>query len=270
MKKIGFFLAGALALALPAAAEKLSNEFKSAFEKTFKPKRTYAVVMKEGVPTTSIYGIEGKDSGTAHFSIDVVDGDWSASTGLFDTAQVAADTLDLGEILELDSISYKDNRVDLRFVSVESHKVKRGDWILKTEKREPVATNFKFFLPFDKKESLGADRMEEVIRYIEAYLRVFPNEDAARAYSAKLARGRDSGGSRPSQTSSRPAGPSGAAPAKPAASEKKEIKVGMTPLEVIDVLGKPQKEVSFQNQQKWTYPDLTVIFENGKVKEVRF
>jgi hypothetical protein len=267
MKKIGFLLAGVLAFAVPTAAEKLSNEFKSSFEKTFKPKRTYAVVMKDGVPTTSIYGIEGTDSGTAHFSIDVVDGDWTASTGLFDTAQVAADTLDLGEILELDSISYKDNRVDMRFVSVESHKVKRGDWILKTEKREPVATNFKFFLPFDKKETLGPERIEEVIRYIEGYLRVFPNEDAARAYSAKLARGRDSGGSRPAAAAARAAAP---APARPATSEKKEIKVGMTPLEVIDVLGRPQKEVSFQNQQKWTYPDLTVIFENGKVKEVRF
>jgi hypothetical protein len=51
---------------------------------------------------------------------------------------------------------------------------------------------------------------------------------------------------------------------------KKEIKPGMSMLEVIDVLGKPQKEVSFENATKWTYPDLTVIFENGKVKEVRF
>jgi hypothetical protein len=44
----------------------------------------------------------------------------------------------------------------------------------------------------------------------------------------------------------------------------------MTALEVIDVLGRPQKEVTFQNTTRWTYPDLTVIFENGKVKEVRF
>jgi hypothetical protein len=57
---------------------------------------------------------------------------------------------------------------------------------------------------------------------------------------------------------------------EPAKAEKKEIKVGMTPLEVIDILGKPQKEVAFQNTSKWSYPDLTVIFENGKVKEVRF
>jgi len=57
---------------------------------------------------------------------------------------------------------------------------------------------------------------------------------------------------------------------RPSTTEKKEIKVGMTPLEVIEILGKPQKEVAFQNTSKWTYPELTVIFENGKVKEVRF
>ena len=44
----------------------------------------------------------------------------------------------------------------------------------------------------------------------------------------------------------------------------------MTALEVIDILGKPQSETSFQNQSKWVYPDLTVIFDNGRVKEVRF
>jgi hypothetical protein len=44
----------------------------------------------------------------------------------------------------------------------------------------------------------------------------------------------------------------------------------MTPLEVLDVLGKPQKEVTFENKSRWTYPDLTVVFENGRVKEVRF
>jgi hypothetical protein len=35
-------------------------------------------------------------------------------------------------------------------------------------------------------------------------------------------------------------------------------------------MGKPQSEVSFQNQTKWTYPGAVVIFENGRVKEVRF
>ena len=29
-------------------------------------------------------------------------------------------------------------------------------------------------------------------------------------------------------------------------------------------------ELVFGERTRWTYPDLTVIFENGKVKEVRF
>jgi hypothetical protein len=65
-----------------------------------------------------------------------------------------------------------------------------------------------------------------------------------------------------------PAAAPAAAPAK--ATAKREIKPGMTALEVIDILGKPQSETAFQNQSKWVYPDLTVIFDNGRVKEVRF
>jgi hypothetical protein len=44
----------------------------------------------------------------------------------------------------------------------------------------------------------------------------------------------------------------------------------MTALEVVDVMGKPQKQVTFGNTEKWTYADITVLFENGKVKDVKF
>lgn len=258
-------LALALGAALPLGAEKIPNDFKAEFERTFRKKQTYAVVMREGLPTTSVYGTDGKAT-DAHFSIDVADGSWKASEGLLDLNQTAADTLNPGEILELAGIAYRDNRIDLRFVSVEAHKVKRGEWILKTEKREPVATNFKFFLPFEKSHVLSRNDMVEVLRYVEDYLKVFPSEDAARAYAAKLARGRPADEPRGSVAKA----PRAEAAKAQAQAEKQEIKVGMTPLQVIDILGKPQKEVSFENTAKWTYPDLTVIFENGKVKEVRF
>jgi len=48
------------------------------------------------------------------------------------------------------------------------------------------------------------------------------------------------------------------------------IKVGMTEKEVRDVLGSPDEEIAFGAATRWTYPDLTVVFERGKVKEVRF
>src|SRR2546425_3372979 len=111
--------------AVPVRAEKPATDFRADFEQAFRKGRTFAVVVQPGVPTTSIYGVDGKSSGTAHFSVDVVDGRWKVSEGILDFDQTAADTLNLGEVMELDSVSYKDNRVDLRMVSVEAHKVTR-------------------------------------------------------------------------------------------------------------------------------------------------
>src|SRR6185436_14071581 len=53
-----------------SAAEKLSPAFRAAFERSFRTGRTFAVVVQEGVPTTSVYGVDGKSSSTAHYSVD--------------------------------------------------------------------------------------------------------------------------------------------------------------------------------------------------------
>jgi hypothetical protein len=248
--------------ASPLLAEKVPQDFRTAFEKTFRKKSTHAVVMMEGLPTTSIYGVKGDSTGgTAHYSIDVKDGGWKTSEGILDFDQTAADVLHKGEVMELDSIAYKDNRLDLRMVSLEAHKVTRGEWILKSRKPEPVATNFKFFFPFTVTGAADAPR---AVEYIDHYLRIFPGEAQARAYAAQMMAG--------AAEPPRPASASGppAAAAATTTTTKKDIKAGMTALEVIDVLGKPEKEVTFESKTRWTYPDLTVIFENGRVKEVRF
>ena len=52
--------------------------------------------------------------------------------------------------------------------------------------------------------------------------------------------------------------------------ERRDIRVGMTQEEVREALGTPREEVVFGNRIKWTYPDVSVIFENGRVAEVRF
>jgi hypothetical protein len=39
--------------------------------------------------------------------------------------------------------------------------------------------------------------------------------------------------------------------------------------EVRRLLGRPSEELVFGEKTRWTYPDRTVIFENGKVTEVR-
>jgi len=253
------FLAGPLPL---QAGEKVPQDFRFAFEQTFRPKRTHAVVMMEGLPTTSIYGVKGDSTGgTAHYSIDVKDGRWQMSEGIMDFDQTAADFLRKGEVMELASIAYKDNRLDMRMVSLEAHKVTRGSWILKSRKPEPVATNFKFFFPF---MVTGAADVPKAVDYIDHYLKPFPGEEEARAYAARMMAGVGQPEAVPALPGSRPTTTAAAT------TTKKDIKVGMTPLEVIDALGKPQKEVNFENKSRWTYPDLTVIFENGRVKEVRF
>ena len=249
-----------VAVASPALAEKVPQDFRKAFEQTFRTKHSHVVVMVEGLPTTSIFGVDGESTGgTAHYSIDIRDGGWKTSEGFMDFDQTAADVLRKGEVMELDSIAYKDDRLDMRMVSLEAHRVTRGSWILKSRKPEPVATNFKFFFPF---KVTGAADVPKALEYIDHYVKVFPNEAEARAYAAQFMAGV------PAPIPARSASSSAASTAT--TTTKKDIRAGMTPLEVIDTLGKPEKEVNFENKTRWTYPDLTVIFENGRVKEVRF
>jgi outer membrane protein assembly factor BamE (lipoprotein component of BamABCDE complex) len=72
----------------------------------------------------------------------------------------------------------------------------------------------------------------------------------------------------PASTTPAPS-PTGSSTA-PAQTTTKEIKLGMTALEVVDVMGKPEKQLTFGSTEKWIYPDLTVLLENGKVKDVEF
>jgi membrane protease subunit (stomatin/prohibitin family) len=62
----------------------------------------------------------------------------------------------------------------------------------------------------------------------------------------------------------------GAAPAAGAGAPKREIKPGMTFDEVRAAFGAPANEVVFGARAKWTFADLTVIFDDGKVSDVKF
>jgi hypothetical protein len=44
----------------------------------------------------------------------------------------------------------------------------------------------------------------------------------------------------------------------------------MTPREVEALLGAPQAEIVFGQRTRWSYADLTVVFEAGKVQDVQF
>jgi hypothetical protein len=48
------------------------------------------------------------------------------------------------------------------------------------------------------------------------------------------------------------------------------IHPGMTPDEVTKTLGDPQKKVNFGTKSLWTYKGMQVVFESGKVTDVKF
>ena len=245
----------------PARAEKIPPEFRSAFEGKVRKGASYAVVVQKGVPTTSIYGVKG-DQTDAFYSVDIKGGEWQTSEGWLDLNQVAVDSLVRGEVMEVVDITFKDARIDLRMVSIEAHKVTRGSGFSKSTKREPASTNFKFFFPFAVR---SAQDLPQVLEYIEAWVRLFPSESAARGLLGAGPRRRGATGPAPTRTAAPTHAGGGAAGAArpPPTTTKKEIKVGMGMLEVIDILGRPQKEVSFESKTRWTYPDLTVIFVTG-------
>jgi hypothetical protein len=60
---------------------------------------------------------------------------------------------------------------------------------------------------------------------------------------------------------------------EPAASGSKkdaDIKMGMTEKEVVDLLGAPAKKVGFGRKTQWTYKNMTIVFEGGRVTDVKF
>jgi membrane protease subunit (stomatin/prohibitin family) len=72
--------------------------------------------------------------------------------------------------------------------------------------------------------------------------------------------------------SARPAGsaPSPAPSAQTAGAGRREITPGMSFDEVKGVFGSPTGEVVFGNKARWSFADITVVFEDGKVTEVKF
>jgi hypothetical protein len=238
-------------MAMAGSAHAADPAFRAGFEARLR-RGSFAVVTRPGIPTVPVHGLDGKQT-DAYYSVDVKRGDWKPSQGFLDLNQVANDQLAAGEVMEVVDVTYKDkdHRIDIRLVSRDAHEVVRTGGAGQTNTREPVGTNFKFFFPFPIDSVLA---LPAAVDYVEGYLRLFRREDEARAYASLIA------------PRAAPAPASAAAPKV----EPQQIKPGMTPLEVLDVLGKPDRELTYGPQSKWTYRDVVVVFENGRVKEVRF
>jgi predicted Zn-dependent protease len=74
----------------------------------------------------------------------------------------------------------------------------------------------------------------------------------------------------PGQTSALSSSSSGPASSAASSGNRKEIRPGMNASEVRTMLGKPKEEVAFGARSIWTYPAFSVVFEGGKVVEVKF
>jgi membrane protease subunit (stomatin/prohibitin family) len=80
------------------------------------------------------------------------------------------------------------------------------------------------------------------------------------------------------QQGSRPGAPTPAPPAAPAGgggpgavpAGRREITPGMTFDQVRALFGSPTGEVVFGNKARWSFADITIVFEDGKVTEVKF
>ena len=119
-------LVAALVASTAAQAEKLSDDFRAEFQRQIH-KKTYAVVVQKGIPTVPINGMDNEQYGAATFGVDVLGpSEWKPSMGLLDTNQQVAAFLDVGELLEVVDVTFKDNRVDLRTVSRRRRRSPRG------------------------------------------------------------------------------------------------------------------------------------------------
>jgi hypothetical protein len=78
------------------------------------------------------------------------------------------------------------------------------------------------------------------------------------------AQGQDQGGGQQAQ-----GGGDQQAPAQQQQADPQTVEVGMTPDQVTNALGKPDKIVKLPNKQIYIYKDMKVIFKDGKVSDVQ-
>jgi hypothetical protein len=230
-------------------AAKIPSDFRAAFEQAYREEQTWAVVVRAGIPAMTVHGPRSSYN-TGSYAIDVVDGAWKAAN---EFENVVTAHLARGEVMKLADIGYKDNRIDLRLVALEPRKVTRQTPTRIVDKLEPVATKFRFSLPFAPSKRLTAADLPAVQKYIEAYLRPFSSESAARTFASRL----------------RPPATAEARPSPGASPSRDLVKPGMTSAQVLEILGPPRKQITFASTARWTYSDVTVILEDGRVKEVR-
>ncbi len=166
------------------------------------------------------------------------------------------------------------DRVGIRYAYEAGYDVTRGPqlWNRFAKKYGQSSAVVNFFFGDHSRAQVRAANLERELafNYPDG-----PKTGDTRAARAGAAAPRSSGGTTVATTTPPSAGgPSGRATgtalAGAGAARDMGVKPGMTAEEVQALLGAPEDEVVFGSTTRWTYPDLSVIFENGRVKEVRF
>ncbi len=140
---------------------------RSYFEKAYPPDRTYAVVVREDLPTLPL---KARDSG---FPVDVEDTGWKGPGSMFRGGRPPSNLL-LGEVMKVDRVDYSSEQVAFRLVSVEPQEIVVEPGRADRNEQAVVATRLTF------PHTAGFDQLAQ---RIDAYVRLFPGLDAAREYA---------------------------------------------------------------------------------------
>lgn len=156
------------------------------------------------------------------------------------------------------------DRVGLRYAYEGGYDVMRGPHLWKRFARkygEPGKVANFFFANHSRSSARAANLEREVA------LNYPPGADTRFARTTPAPRGLAGAGGPPVATPKE-----AAAFVAPALSRSPlaRVQAGMAPDDVRALMGPPGKQIVFGERTHWTYPDGTVVFENGRVAEVRF
>lgn len=168
---------GLIAWTLPIVAQRLSTEFRQAFEHEVRPLRTHAVVVRTGLPTAAI---DNRDPVSGNVIVALAGADWKPVANLGQLPRMEEFLLQ-GEVLQLVRVTYSENLVDLRMVSLDPHKSIRGF-------SKPVVTTFRLTVPVAEDEIADIDKVPAALAALRPFLMTFGDEREARRFAATFIR----------------------------------------------------------------------------------
>jgi hypothetical protein len=188
---------GVAAAGSGAEPQKPTKEFRKAFEKVFTPPKlgrdfgAFAVLVANDVPTVSRYGhmrSPGDMQGFQTIKVDVVDGQLSYDTQSFAKHSVGT-LLKRGEVVGIVHVGYGKGTVELSFETRRKLLVTRsevGNPVQQQTEGELCTTVLRFRLPADLPQPATAAEVPAALEYVGAFLKAFPDEASAVAYSGSL------------------------------------------------------------------------------------